>query len=166
MTKEKIQQKINARNALSPEQHARDLQDFVFDLQLFGGGGKDGGKIFGAILFGALTAGFGAALGLATHGVMATLSNFMLGASLFSGIWTATHQPDNNLDSSNLKVNRFDKAQETASSEAVIPVVYGERLVTGNQTWHETSADAQTLHKHVVLCEGGINAINLLPQMT
>lgn len=160
MTKEKIQQKINARNALSPEQHARDLQNFVFDLQLFGGGGdKDGGKIFGSILFGALTAGFGAALGLATHGVMATLSNFMLGASLFSGIWTATHQPDNNFDSSNLKVNRFDKAQETASSEAVIPVVYGERLVTGNQTWHETSADAQTLHKHVVLCEGGINAV-------
>lgn len=158
MTKEKIQQKINARNALSQEQHARDLQNFVFDLQLFGGGGKDGGKVFGAIIFGALTAGFGAALGLATHGVMATLSNFMLGASLFSGIWTATHQQDS-LNSSDLNVKRFDKAQESVSSEAVIPVVYGERLVTGNQTWHETNGDAQTLHKHVVLCEGGINAI-------
>ena len=123
-------------------------------------GGKSGGKLFGAIVLGLLTAGFAPALGLAASTTFATgFANFMLGASLFSSIWTATHQADYSQKQSDINVNRFDRAQETASSEAIIPIVYGERLITGNQTWHETNADAQTLRKHVILCEGGINAV-------
>lgn len=121
-------------------------------------GGKSRGKMLGSILVGALTAAFAPQLGLASNGFMHNLGNFMLGASLFSSVWTATHQQ--NLDSgNNLDVKRFDRAAEQMSSDTSLPVVYGERLITGNQTWHETDADAQTLHKHVVLCEGGIEGV-------
>ena len=148
-----------ARNVISEQKHTEDLEDFVMDLQLFGGGGgKDGGKVLGSLLLGALTAGFAPALGLAASTTFATgFANFMLGASLFSSIWTATHQPE--LENSSLDVKRFDRAAEQMSSASAIQVVYGERLITGNQTWHETDADAQTLHKHVCLCEGGIEGV-------
>ena len=148
-----------ARNVISERKHTEDLEDFVMDLQLFGGGGgKDGGKVLGSLLLGALTAGFAPALGLAASTTFATgFANFMLGASLFSSIWTATHQPE--LENSSLDVKRFDRAAEQMSSASAIQVVYGERLIAGNQTWHETDADAQTLHKHVCLCEGGIEGV-------
>lgn len=148
-----------ARNVISERKHTEALEGFVMDLQLFGGGGgKDGGKVLGSLLLGALTAGFAPALGLAASTTFATgFANFMLGASLFSSIWTATHQPE--LENSSLDVKRFDRAAEQMSSASAIQVVYGERLITGNQTWHETDADAQTLHKHVCLCEGGIEGI-------
>ena len=148
-----------ARNVISEWKHTEDLENFVMDLQLFGGGGgKDGGKVLGSLLLGALTAGFAPALGLAASTTFATgFANFMLGASLFSSIWTATHQPE--LENSSLDVKRFDRAAEQMSSASAIQVVYGERLIAGNQTWHETDADAQTLHKHVCLCEGGIEGV-------
>ena len=125
---------------------------FKFDLQLFGGGnGKSGGKLVGSIIFGALSAGFGF-----FGGGVSALARFAMGASLFSSVWTATHKQD--LDGT-LNVTRFDRAQETMSSTAQIPVVYGMRKITGNQTYHDTNADANTLHKHVVICEGGIDGI-------
>ena len=131
---------------------------FKFDLQLFGGGGggKDGGKIIGSLLFGAASVAFGffgAGLG--------NTARFLMGASLFSSVWTATHPVDldtNTGDTSNIQ--RFDRQQETMSSTGSLPVVYGQRKLTGNQTFHDTNADANTLHKHVVLCEGGIEGID------
>ena len=128
------------------------------------GGGKSGGKLIGAILLGALTAvfaGAGILSGLAASTSFATgFANFMLGASLFSTIWTALQKPQGqSMEQADINVNRFDKAQETASSEAMIPIVYGERRIAGNQTWHETNGGAQTLRKHVVLCEGGIEGV-------
>ena len=135
-----------------------EIQRRYFHRTRYKGGGKSRGKLLGSILLGVLTAGFAPGLGLAAHGFAANLGNFMLGASLFSSIWTATHQPelDNN---SSLDVKRFDRAAEQMSSASAVQVVYGERLIAGNQTWHETDADAQTLHKHVCLCEGGIEGI-------
>ena len=80
-----------------------------------------------------------------------------MGASLFGSIWSASHTQ--NVDTGSADVSRFDRAQETMSSDGQIPVVYGTRQVTGNQTFHQTNADANTLHKHVVLCEGGIEGV-------
>lgn len=122
------------------------------------GGGKDGGKLIGAIVLGVAFAFVAPALGLAAHGFAANFANFMLGASLFSTIWTATQKPQS-MEQSDINVNRFDKAQETASSEAMIPIVYGERRIAGNQTWHSVSGSSQTLRKHVVLCEGEIESV-------
>lgn len=136
-----------------------EIQRLYFHRARFKGGGKSRGKLLGSILLGVLTAGFAPGLGLAAHGFAANLGNFMLGASLFSSIWTATHQPELDNNSSSLDVKRFDRAAEQMSSSAAIQVVYGERLIAGNQTWHETDADAQTLHKHVCLCEGGIEGV-------
>lgn len=114
--------------------------------------GKSGGKIIASI------AGF--ALGFTTpwlFGAKAFAAGVM-GASLFGSIWSSTHQPDSNSNGS-ADVTRFDRAQETMSADGQLPVVYGTRQVTGNQTYHQTNADANTLHKHVVLCEGGIEGV-------
>lgn len=119
--------------------------------------GKGGGKSVGKALFtiGGFFLGGGFWTGL--HAAN-WLSGAVLGASLGSSIWSATHKPKtSNTNSPNIQ--RFDKAQETMSSTATIPVVYGYRKITGNQTFHETNADQNTLHKHVVLCEGGIEGI-------
>ena len=116
-----------------------------------GKGGKSGGKLLFSVL------------GFAIGGFWGGISKFVfsqgvLGASLFGSIWSATHKPDTgNLSSP--EVQRFDKAQETMSSTATIPVVYGYRKITGNQTYHSTNADQNVLKKHVVLCEGGIQGI-------
>lgn len=132
---------------------------FKFDLQLFGGGGGGGGKstgkLIGSIAFGFISAGFSF-----FGGGISGLARFAMGASLFSSVWTATHQQknDSNLDPSNIQ--RFDREQETMSSTGALPVVYGQRKLTGNQTFHDTNADANTLHKHVVLCEGGIEGVD------
>ena len=125
----------------------------VFDLQRFGHHhGKSGGKIFASI------AGF--IVGFTTpwlFGAKAFAAGVM-GASLFGSVWSATHQQ--NVDSNgSADVSRFDRAQETMSSDAQIPIVYGTRQISGNQTFHQTNADANTLHKHVVLCEGGIEGV-------
>ena len=127
---------------------------FLFDLQLFGhSGGKSGGKVAFTLLGGALGGIFPA-----VFGATKALAGAIMGASLMSGIWTATHAPDMDTASSP-EVQRFDRAQETMSSDGLIPVVYGYRKITGNQTYHATNAEANQLHKHVVLCEGGIEGI-------
>lgn len=148
----------NARNAMS-DGHLLYLYEHamshtaVFDLQRFGHHhGKSGGKIFASI------AGF--IVGFTTpwlFGAKAFAAGVM-GASLFGSVWSATHQQ--NVDSNgSADVSRFDRAQETMSSDAQIPIVYGTRQISGNQTFHQTNADANTLHKHVVLCEGGIEGV-------
>lgn len=117
------------------------------------GGGKSGGKFLFSLGLGLLSGGFSF-----FGGGLSFMSRAILGASLGSSIWSATHKPKtSNTNSPNIQ--RFDKAQETMSSTATIPVVYGYRKITGNQTFHETNADQNTLHKHVVLCEGGIEGI-------
>lgn len=116
--------------------------------------GKGGGKSGGKILFTAL----GFAIGGFWTGVSKfVFSNAVLGASLFGSIWSATHKQDTSTSSPSIQ--RFDKVQETMSSTAIIPVIYGYRRVSGNQTFHETNADQNTLHKHVIICEGGIEGI-------
>lgn len=149
-----------SRNAMSDGhlkylyEHAMNHTD-IFDLQRFGHHhGKSGGKIFATIL--------GAVIGCADPVLfgLARTANFagaLMGASLFGSIWSATH--NQNVDSGSPDVSRFDRAQETMSSDGQIPIVYGTRQVTGNQTFHQTNADANTLHKHVVLCEGGIEGV-------
>ena len=158
MTEEQKKNLHGARNAMS-DVHLRYLYEHAmshtatFDLQRFGHHhGKSGGKIFASI------AGF--IVGFTTpwlFGAKAFAAGVM-GASLFGSVWSATHQQ--NVDSNgSADVSRFDRAQETMSSDAQIPIVYGTRQISGNQTFHQTNADANTLHKHVVLCEGGIEGV-------
>lgn len=121
-----------------------------------GGGGKSTGKL----LFTAAGFFFGAGgLGQAFFHTSGWLAGGILGASLFGSIWSATHKQGQNTNNGSPNIQRFDKAQETMSSTATIPVVYGFRKLTGNQTFHETNPDQNQLHKHVVLCEGGIEGI-------
>lgn len=147
----------DARNAMS-DGYLRYLYEHamshtpVFDLQRFGHHrGKSGGKMFASI------AGF--LVGFSTPWLFGAkaFSAGIMGASLFGSIWSASHTQ--NVDTGSADVSRFDRAQETMSSDGQIPVVYGTRQVTGNQTFHQTNADANTLHKHVVLCEGGIEGV-------
>lgn len=147
----------NARNAMSDDKlrylykHAMSHTP-VFDLQRFGHHrGKSGGKMFASI------AGF--LVGFSTPWLFGAkaFSAGIMGASLFGSIWSASHTQ--NVDTGSADVSRFDRAQETMSSDGQIPVVYGTRQVTGNQTFHQTNADANTLHKHVVLCEGGVEGV-------
>lgn len=147
----------NARNAMSDDKlrylykHAMS-RTMTFDLQRFGHHrGKSGGKMFASI------AGF--LVGFSTPWLFGAkaFSAGIMGASLFGSIWSASHTQ--NVDTGSADVSRFDRAQETMSSDGQIPVVYGTRQVTGNQTFHQTNADANTLHKHVVLCEGGIEGV-------
>lgn len=157
MTKEEKTNVYNARNAM-PDDRLRYLYEHAmshtvaFDLQRFGHHhGKSGGKIFASI------AGF--IVGFTTpwlFGAKAFAAGVM-GASLFGSVWSATHQQ--NVDTGSADVSRFDRAQESMSSDGQIPIVYGTRQISGNQTFHQTNADANTLHKHVVLCEGGIEGV-------
>ena len=121
----------------------------------FKGGGKSAGKLFGAIIFGFISQGFG----FFGSGLSA-ISRFVMGASLFSSVWTAVsmHKSKSNVQG-NVSVQRFDRQQEQMTADVPVQLVYGRRLITGNQTFHQTDADAKQLHKHVVLCEGGINKI-------
>lgn len=149
-----------SRNAMS-DGHLKYLYEHAmshtatFDLQRFGHHhGKSGGKVFATIL--------GAVIGCANPVLfgLARTANFagaLMGASLFGSIWSATH--NQNIDTGSPDVSRFDRAQETMSADGQIPIVYGTRQITGNQTFHQTNADANTLHKHVVLCEGGIEGV-------
>ena len=150
-------------NVLSDEKYREVM--FDFDLQLFGGGGGGGkstGKIIGSLLIGVLAAGAfpGGAAWFASGGVTSWASGVM-GASLFSSIWTATHRQDSssyNFDGT-ADIQRFERSQETMTSDGQLPVVYGCRQISGNQTYHKTNSDSTTLWKHVVLCEGGIEGI-------
>lgn len=140
--------------------HPRDketerLTKRLFRHAHFKGGGKNAGKLFGAIVFGFISQGFG----FFGSGLSA-ISRFVMGASLFSSVWTAIAM--NKMDSNhqgNVSVQRFDRQQEQMTADVPVQLVYGRRLITGNQTFHQTDADAKQLHKHVVLCEGGINRI-------
>ena len=156
--------KMDSRNVLSDRVHAEEcLKPFVpgefhIDLQLFGkgGGGKSTGKMLFSVAGFFLGGGFWTALGASSW-----LGGAIMGASLFSSIWMATHKPKNPSNgNSDITIQRFDKAQETMSSTASIPIVYGERKISGNQTYHQVNADLTQLHKHVVLCEGGIEGIS------
>lgn len=117
------------------------MNNFKFDLQRHG---KDGGKIIGSI--------FAAVVFFWMGGPIWAI----MGVALFSTIWMSHHQEDRGQNS----IYRFDRMQETMTSDGVIPVVYGTRKISGNQTYHETNSDANTLHKHVVLCEGGIQGVS------
>lgn len=111
-----------------------------FDLQRFGkdSGGKGGGKILLTAL-GFLMGGFYGAI---------------LGAVLGSLIWGRKKNKDNQSS-----VIRFDRYQESMTSGGSVPIVYGVRKMSGNQTFHETNADSNTLYKHIVFCEGDIEGI-------
>ena len=112
-----------------------------FDLQRFGkdSGSKSGGKLI-------LTA-----LGFLFGGVYGAI----LGAVLGSLIWGRKKK-----SSDEKSVIRFDRYQESMTSGGSLPIVYGVRRMSGNQTYHETDADANTLYKHVVFCEGDIQGIS------
>ena len=141
-------------NVLSDEKHREVM--FNFDLQLFGGGGggKSGGKLFGQLVLGFLSAGFG----FFGAGLTA-ITRFAMGAALFSSVWTATHRQDSYSYDGASDIQRFERSQETMTSDGDLPVVYGRRQISGNQTYHKTNSDSTTLWKHVVLCEGGIEGI-------
>lgn len=162
--REKIKREIDARNVLSSEQHERDKKMFLFDLQLFG---KSGGKMVGKVLMTLVGAAFGffnptiffgAGATVAANGIAAGIMGAALGGTIWTAI-SASKEIDGIGDNNTPSIQRFDKAQEGMSSTASIPIVYGTRKIAGNQTYHQTSADQNTLHKHVVLCEGGIGGI-------
>ena len=115
------------------------------------GKGKKGKTLWSLIGFAVGAIFFGPAVGSA-------FKAGLMGASLFGTIWSSFSQKGRNQDGS-VSITRFSRSQETMTSNASIPVVYGLRKVTGNQTYHSTDADANTLYKHVVLCEGGIKGI-------
>ena len=158
-----IKQHFSSRNVLSDEKHFEEClkpfetPNFKFDLQLFGKGGegKSRGKLIFSLVGFALGGIFWGALGASSW-----LGGAIMGASLFSSIWMATHKPKyKDPSQGDITIQRFDKTQETMSSTCSIPVVYGERKISGNQTYHNVNADLTQLHKHVVLCEGGIEGI-------
>ena len=142
---------FQARNVMTTERYSRvlnrDTMSFNFDLQLFGG---DAGKILFCVAGFFLGGGFWTVLGAGCW-----LGGAMMGLALFSSIWGALHRDDPK-SSSPSSVTRFDRSQEGMSSENPIQIVYGERMIVGNQTYHQTNADANTLHKHVALCESDI----------
>ena len=164
---------FNSRNVLSDKAHTEELlkpfvpEDFKIDLQLFGGGGgKDGGKMVASVLGFAIGFAFPAAFGLSNAWGTAALTaghiaGGVLGASLFSSVWTAVKGASGGTENNQSSVNiqRFDREQESMAYGGSIPVVYGLRKISGNQTYHKTDATAQKLHKHVVLCEGNVEDI-------
>ena len=102
--------------------------------------GKNGGKVALGVIgfaFGAGWLGGGIQFGANT-----ALLGGMYGASLASTIWTATHQPDQGSTSYN-----FDQIMNAVSSEDRIPIIYGTRKWGGNQTYHKTSNNKQSLTK-------------------
>ncbi len=124
--------------------------------------GKSKGKKAGKIL---LTVGsfFLGAGGVGQHLFGMVGHSFgagIMAASLVGTVWNvAASRKMGSGNSSSPSIQRFDKAQESMSSEGQVPVVYGMRKISGNQTYHWTNAEQNTLRKHVVLCEGGIEGI-------
>ena len=117
------------------------------------GKGKKGKTTWSLIGFIIGAAFFGGAAGSA-------IKAGLMGASSFGTIWQMFNQDDpQQHNQGSVSIARFSRSQETMTSNGSLPVVYGLRKVTGNQTYHMTNADANTLYKHVVLCEGGIKGI-------
>ncbi|BAL85089.1 putative phage tail protein (plasmid) [Selenomonas ruminantium subsp. lactilytica TAM6421] len=157
---------FNSKNIISDEKFEENLlkpfvpEDFKIDLQLFGhhSGGKGVGKVLLTLGFAAIGFCNPAMFGItAAHGV--SIAAGVMGAALASTVWTAINRPNMDVGGGSPDVQRFDRAQETMSSDGLIPVIYGYRKITGNQTYHQTDSEANQLHKHVVLCEGGIDGI-------
>ena len=87
-------------------------------------------------------------------GATAVWSAGIMGASLGSSIWSATHkekQPKQTYD--------FSALTNKISSEAMIPIIYGTRKFGGYQTYHFVNSGKNKLTKDVVLCEGEIDKI-------
>ena len=120
--------------------------------------GKNKGKTIGKVAF--TVAGFfiGGA-NFAAPGAKSYLGGAIMGASLGGTLWSVASARRNKYKGSGSSVQRFDKAMNTLSSTAAIQVVYGVRLVEGNQTYHKPNPELNMLNKHVVLCEGGIGGL-------
>ncbi len=91
-------------------------------------------------------------------GSTAVWAGGIYGASLAGTLWNTFNKPKQD-DFDTGTINRFDKVMNTMSSTAPIPVIYGERKWAGNQTYHKTNAEQNTLRKHIVLCEGDIEGV-------
>ena len=121
--------------------------------------GKNAGKTIGKVAF--TVAGFfiGGA-NFAALGAASRIGGSILGASLGGTLWSvaynATHK--NKIKDGGM-AQKFDKAMNTLSTTDAIQVVYGTRLVEGNQTYHKPNPELNMLNKHVVLCEGGIEGL-------
>lgn len=118
------------------------------------GKGKKGKALISLVGFG--LGAWGSSLGWFGKGV-GWAAGGMYGASLGSTLWTTFNKPKNDLGTGSIQ--RFDKVMNTASSTATIPVIYGECKWGGNQTYHKIDPEQNTLRKHIVLCEGGIEGI-------
>lgn len=116
------------------------------------GKGKSTGKILFSI------AGFAFGAGWLGGGVQFGTSSWLIGglygASLGGSIWSATHQPKPESPTYN-----FDQIMNQVSSDARLAVIYGMRKWGGNQTFHETASNKQSLTKDIVWCEGDIDSI-------
>lgn len=122
-----------------------------------GKGGKDGGKaLLGIVGF---AFGFGALGGGIQFGASTALMGGLYGASLASTLWSV-FSPQEQENNATTSYSRFDSMMNQVSSEAMIPVVYGRRKWTGNQTWHSASSDGKGLTKDIVLCESPIHGIS------
>ena len=122
--------------------------------------GKNTGKTAGKIVFtvaGFFIGGMNPSMFGMTKFLPAAIMGASLGGTLWSLAYTATHK--NKLKGDSDSAQRFDKAMNTMSSTAAIQVVYGMRLVEGNQTYHNPNPELNMLDKHVVLCEGGIEGL-------
>ena len=120
--------------------------------------GKNKGKTIGKVAF--TVAGFfiGGA-NFAALGAKSYIGGAIMGASLGGTLWSVATSRRNKIKGTGDSVQRFDKAMNTLSSTAAIQVVYGTRLVEGNQTYHKPTPELNMLNKHVVLCEGGIEGL-------
>ena len=116
------------------------------------------GKKTGKALLG--IAGFFLGAGSAGQAFFGTSSSIMgglYGASLASTLWS-TFTPQKNQTTQDF--SRFDALMNTVSSESMIPIIYGERKWSGNQTWHDASDDKTVLTKDIVVGEGEIESIS------
>ena len=119
--------------------------------------GKNRGKAVGKVAF--TVAGFFiGGMNPAWFGVSKFLPAAIMGASLGGTLWSLATARKNGYGSGG-SVQKFDKAMNTISSTGAIQVVYGTRLVEGNQTYHKPNPELNMLDKHVVLCEGGIGGL-------
>ena len=121
--------------------------------------GKNTGKTAGKLVFtvaGFFIGGMNPALFGMSKFLPAAIMGASLGGTLWSLAYASTHK---NKMGDTSSAQRFDKAMNTMSSTAAIQVVYGMRLVEGNQTYHKANPELNMLDKHVVLCEGGIQGL-------
>ncbi|WP_371380750.1 phage tail protein [Sporomusa aerivorans] len=119
--------------------------------------GKSKGKAILGIIgfaFGAGWLGGGVRFGLSsTQWLLAGL----YGASLGTSLWSMTHKQ--NYGDSSATYN-FDQIMNQIDSNSRIPIIYGTRKWGGQQTYHKTASDKQSLSKDIVWCEGEIESIS------